>query len=85
MWPGWCIQPGPARIGTREATSALITWLQLTDAEAASFAFETSRRSQFPEIWQAALDPDVNFHREANRAAIRNGLAERAASYRSGP
>jgi hypothetical protein len=65
-----------ARMSTRSAAQALVTWLQTADASAATFAREYATHTQFPEIWEAALNSTVPFRNEQNREAIRAGIAQ---------
>lgn len=65
-----------ARISLQSSAQALVTWLQASNPNAVRFALEYSTHTQFPEIWQAALNPAVPFRSEQNREAIRAGLAQ---------
>jgi hypothetical protein len=64
-----------SRMITRSAARALLEWLERADAKAADLARDYSTQTQFPEIWQTALDSRVEFSSEENRSAIREGLA----------
>jgi hypothetical protein len=67
------------RMSVRAADHALVAWLQTANASAATLARDYSTHTQFPEIWQAALEPSVSFRSEENREAIRAGIAEHKA------
>lgn len=68
-----------AQIGSA-ASKPVIKWLQTADSSAAPSAKAWVGKSQQLEAAQAALDPAVPFRSEANREALRAGLA----AYRAG-
>jgi hypothetical protein len=63
----------------------LVAWLQNANASAAPLVHDYMLPTQHAEIWEAALDPSVSFRSEANREAIRAGLAQLKASRTFGP
>lgn len=63
-----------ARMTVRPAANALVAWLQTADGSAATLAQEYATNTQFPEIWQTALNSAIPFNNEQNRDAIRVGL-----------
>jgi hypothetical protein len=56
------------------ATQALVAWMQKVGDDAAPLARQLALGSLEPKIWEAALKPEVPFHSEKVRAAIRAGL-----------
>jgi hypothetical protein len=68
-----------AKSGISEAGTALVGWLRTADERAAPLAHRyvaQSHTESMLRIWEAALDPALPFRSEANREAVRRGLAE---------
>ncbi len=75
-----------ARMGTKEATLALIVWIRTAEATAAPLAHSYVINAKNPvDIWDAAINSSLPFRSEQNREAIRTGLVEYRASRRFGP
>jgi hypothetical protein len=74
-----------ARISRPAAAQALVAWLQSANATAAPLVHDYLFRTQYAEIWEAALDPKVPFRSEQNREAIRTSLAQLKAGRSFGP
>lgn len=75
-----------ARIGNEGAANALVRWVCASDATAATVVPDLVLHSGTPlmlEAWRAALAPEVAFRSEANREAVRRGLADYASRRRT--